>query len=70
MAGNFRKPLALNKKRERTAGPEAFAEDTPKCALKKVNYSLILFELEYLFFNNFSNGFVGIINNFKVTLGF
>jgi hypothetical protein len=43
------KPLALNKKRERTAGPEAFAEDTPKCALKKVNYSLILFELEYLF---------------------
>jgi hypothetical protein len=48
----FRKAFGLNKKQERTAGPEAFAEDTPKCALKKVNYSL-LFELEYLFFNNF-----------------
>lgn len=33
--------------------PKLLRRGTPKSELKKVNYSLILYELEYLFFNNF-----------------
>lgn len=32
---------------------ELLRRGTPKSELKKVNYILILYELEYLFFNNF-----------------